>query len=390
MQNGVDWFNEAVIYQIFIDRFNGFKTKVNTPEFLGGDLKGVISKLDYLQDLGINVVWLSPFYKTVSYHGYHITDFKSVDSHFGSKSDFLELINEAKNRGIKIIADFVPNHCSNEHPFFQDALKNKDSKYKDWFIFKKWPSNYLCFLDYKELPKLNLDNRETRDYIIEVANYWLSLGLNGFRIDHVIGPSHDFWKEFRQVIKKKYPNAILIGEVWAQGIINKNFGTLGIKNKFLRKIFGISQEKAQLEYYKELDGVLDFELNNIIVECVKRGGNLLSDERLKSNIKRHFKKTPSNYYMVAFLDNHDMDRFLRHCNGNVEVLVNAFKLLFSLKCPVIIYYGTENCYFNKKPVDGSISYSDLYVREPFDWDKINHEFIESLRNQIKKRKNFTS
>jgi glycosidase len=383
MQNTVDWFNKAVIYHIFIDRFNGCKTNINTLDFLGGNLKGVISKLDYIQNLGINVMWLSPFYKTTHYHGYHITDFKSIDPRFGSKSELLELIYEAKKRGLRIIADFVPNHCSDQHPFFKDALKNKDSKYKDWFIFKKWPNKYLCFLDVKELPKLNLDNRETRNYIIDVADYWLSMGIDGFRIDHAIGPSHDFFREFRRAIKNKYPNAVLIGEVWAEGIKNKYFETIGVKNKILRKIFGISQEKIQLEYYNELDGVLDFELNNIIVECVKRGGNLLSDKRLKYKIKRHFNRIPSDYFMVAFLDNHDMDRFLRHCNGNIQILMDAFKLLFSLNCPVVIYYGTENCFFNNQPVDGSKKYSDLFARKPFDWDNINQEFVESFRNQIK-------
>ena len=153
MQNTVDWFNKAVIYHIFIDRFNGCKTNINTLDFLGGNLKGVISKLDYIQNLGINVMWLSPFYKTTHYHGYHITDFKSIDPRFGSKSELLELIYEAKKRGLRIIADFVPNHCSDQHPFFKDALKNKDSKYKDWFIFKKWPNKYLCFL-WTRMPSL--------------------------------------------------------------------------------------------------------------------------------------------------------------------------------------------------------------------------------------------
>jgi len=386
MQHSIDWFRNAIVYQVFIDRFYGFEQTENSPNFLGGNLKSVTAKLDYLQSLGTNVIWLSPFYETNKYHGYHITDFKKVDPHFGTKEDLLSLINEAKNRGIKVIADFVPNHCSNQHPFFQDALKKKQSTYSDWFIFKKWPDEYLCFLDYKELPKLNLENRETRNYIINVADYWLSFGLDGFRIDHVIGPSHDFWKEFRQTIKNKHPNAVLIGEAWIKGIRNKQFKTIGIKNKFIRKIFGISQEKIQLEYYKELDGVLDFELNNILVDCVKRECDILSDKKLESKIKKHFQKVPSNYLMVTFLDNHDMDRFLRHCKGNVEILLNAFELLLSLNCPVVIYNGTENSVYNKKPLDVSINNSDLLVREPFDWDNINQEFINGLRNLIIKYK----
>jgi len=385
MQNSVDWFRKSVIYQVFIDRFNGFDKPENKHSFLGGNIKGIISKLDYFQNLGINVIWISPFYKTTQYHGYHITDFESVDPRFGTDSDLKYLVNKANDKGIKLIADFVPNHCSNQHPFFQDAIKNKNSKYSDWFIFKRWPDEYLCFLDYKELPKINLDNKNARNYMIGIANHWLSIGIGGFRIDHVIGPSHDFWREFRHTIKETHPNAVLIGEVWIDGIKRKNFDTIGIKNKFIRKIVGLSQEKTQLEYYHELDGVLDFALNHILVEHVKQGSNLLSDKNLKAKIKKHFKKTPSDYFMVTFLDNHDMDRFLKHCKGNIDILLDAFKLLFSFNYPVVIYNGTENCSYNEEPVDSSVNNSDLFVREPFDWSNINQDFFNNLRNEIEKR-----
>ena len=362
-----DWINNAVIYQVFIDRFDGFDQTENSPNFLGGDLKGIITKLDYLQNLGINVIWLSPFYGTDKYHGYSITDFKKVDSHFGSTKNLIRLINEAKKREIKVIADFVPNHCSIQHPFFQDAVKSRSSKYFNWFVFKKWPNEYLSFLDFKELPKLNLENKDTQDYIIEIADFWLSFGIDGFRIDHAIGPSHSFWKEFRQRIKSKYPKAVLIGEAWVMGIKNKHFKTLGIKKKIIRKIFGISQEKIQLEYYGEFDGVLDFSLNNLLVNSIKKDNAILTNKELEDKIRKHFKRIPDDYTMVTFLDNHDMDRFLRHCNGNIQTLLNAFELLFSLDYPVVIYNGTENCVFNKSPVNVSLENSDLQVREPIDW-----------------------
>ena len=203
----VEWFRNSVIYQIFIDRFAGFQSTEHweQPVFIGGNLKGIIDKLPYLMDLGVNTLWISPFYQTSAYHGYHITDFYKVDPHFGTIEDVKELINAVHQNQMHILADFVPNHCSSNHPFFKDAQKNENSQYKDWFCFTKWPKEYLCFLSVKELPKLNLENPATRDHIVNAANYWLSLGFDGFRLDHVIGPSHTFWKYFQSEIKKGYP-----------------------------------------------------------------------------------------------------------------------------------------------------------------------------------------
>lgn len=380
----MDWMKQAVIYQIFIDRFYGCNTMTNLPEFLGGNLNGITKKLDYLSNMGINVIWLSPFYQTTQYHGYHITDYKKVDSHFGTLKDLKRLVFEANSRGIRVIADFVPNHCSDQHPFFQDAQNNRSGKYADWFTFEKWPDDYSTFMDYKDLPKLNFENREVRDYIIGMADYWLSLGLDGFRIDYAIGIPHSFWKEFRKVIKTKYPKKVLIGEVWCENLDKKQFKTVNIKNKRRRKIFGISQQKLQLEYYNELDGVLDFALNKMLTESVKEGEDLLANDKLRSRIQEHFRKVPSDYLMVTFLDNHDMDRFLRHCKGDITILLDAFELLLSLDYPVVIYNGTENCTYNERPVDPSVGLSDLTVRAPFDWDNINQEFSDGLRNLIVK------
>jgi cyclomaltodextrinase len=207
-----DWFHNAILYQVLIDRFAGVASQDRLrPEFLGGNLRAIAAKLPYLEELGINTLWLSPFCKTSAYHGYHVTDFLTVEPRFGTLEDLRALIACAHGTGMRIIADFVPNHCSHKHPFFQEARKDRQSRYFNWFIFPKWPDDYLCFLDVQELPKLNLDYPETRDHIVGAARYWLSLGLDGFRLDHVIGPKHAFWRYFRGEIKKDYPAAVLIG-----------------------------------------------------------------------------------------------------------------------------------------------------------------------------------
>ena len=117
-----DWFKHAIIYHILIDRFsNTLPLLSDKPVFLGGTIRGIIEKIPYLKDLGIDTIWISPFYKTSAYHGYHITDFFQVDTHFGTKKDLITLIESIHQNNMHIIADFVPNHCSRHHPFFQEA-----------------------------------------------------------------------------------------------------------------------------------------------------------------------------------------------------------------------------------------------------------------------------
>ncbi len=128
--SNLDWMKQGAIYHIFIDRFAGFHDTKNwdSPVFLGGTIKGIIDKLPYLRDLGITTLWISPFYTTSAYHGYHITDFYQVDPHFGTQDDIKELIRESHDSNLHIIADFVPNHCSKEHPFFKEAQHDKNSQ----------------------------------------------------------------------------------------------------------------------------------------------------------------------------------------------------------------------------------------------------------------------
>ena len=133
--SGADWFKHAIIYHILIDRFAGFPSTENwdKPIFLGGNIKGIQNKLEYLKNLGVNTIWISPFNKTSAYHGYHITDFNEIDPHFGTTEDLKDLIHSVHEHKMHIIADFVPNHCSKEHPFFKEAQSNK-KKEKGFFF----------------------------------------------------------------------------------------------------------------------------------------------------------------------------------------------------------------------------------------------------------------
>jgi cyclomaltodextrinase len=380
------WFKKAIVYHILIDRFAGFKSgDWNKSEFLGGNLKGITEKLGYLKDLGINTLWLSPFFKTSAYHGYHVVDFMKVEPNFGKIEDLKELIKKANDIGIRIIADFVPNHCSKHHPFFLEAQNNKNSQYFKWFIFNKWPNDYLCFLDVKELPKLNLDYPETRDHIVNAAKYWLSMGIDGFRLDHVMGPKHSFWKYFTKEIKATFPRAVLIGEAWLEGVRFKHLKTIQIKKKFVRWLLGVSQDSVQKEYYGELDGVLDFRFLELVKIHIARSRGSGHSEILGPALNRHFAGYPKDYFLATFLDNHDMNRFLFECNNDIEKLKAAATVQFQLEQPVIIYYGTEAGMTHNKPVVVNKPLSDLEARQPMIWQNPNLEVFNFYRELIKTR-----
>lgn len=384
--NDFSWFKDSVIYQILIDRFAGFKKTENwdKPQFLGGNLRGITEKLSYLKELGINTIWISPFYKCSEYHGYHITNFFEVDKHFGTLDDLKELIDSTHKMNIKLIADFVANHCSSIHPFFIDAQRNKNSKYKDWFYFKKWPDEYLCFLRIRQLPKINLKNADARNHIIDAAKYWLSLGFDGFRLDHVIGPSHKFWKDFRKEIKALYPDAVLIGEAWMMGIKFDELKTIKVKNKYLKWLLGSNPDSLLKEYYKELDGVLDFKFQEDIKNYVAY--EKLSKNMFFKNIKNHFSKYPKDYFLPTFLDNHDMNRFLFDCNNNKNKLLRAAEIQFSTNQPVIIYYGTETGMTQEKSIWDIRHHGDLQARMPMNWGKIDMDLYNFYKHLISKNK----
>jgi len=382
---GTEWFTDAIVYHILIDRFAGFPSKNNweKPLFLGGTLKGIISKLPYLQNLGVTTLWISPFYKTSAYHGYHITDFFQVDPHFGTLSDLKELINTCHEQDLHIIADFVPNHCSKEHPFFKEAQHDKDSPYSNWFYFTHWPDDYLSFLSIREIPKLNLDNPPTREHITQAAKYWLSLGFDGYRLDHVIGPSHVFWKYFRQGIREDYPNAVLIGEAWMMGIRRHELQTLRVRRKFFKWLSGASSESLFHEYVGELDGVLDFRVQELIKKYVAE--SKLTKDALMKALHHHYEHFPEQYLLPTFLDNHDIDRFLFLCRNDVNKLKEAAAIQFSLPQPPIIYYGTEIGMTQTKSLWDFPFNGDLQARQPMDWTAQNDELLQFYKQLIQKK-----
>jgi glycosidase len=395
------------IYHIFVDRFStGNEEKDNelslkhtvkelddySQSFLGGNLKGIIKRFDYIKNLGVEAIWISPFYRTSAYHGYHITDFFSIDERFGNNEDLKEIVKIAHENNIKIILDFIPNHCSNKHPLFLDSQKNPKSKYRDWFVYKKWPNKYLCFLDFSELPKLNLYNKDCHQYILETAKHWIKeFDIDGYRIDHAIGPPTFFWKELKKETQKIKKDFILIPEIWFSGIKwrhLKTFYFLHKKNKkinltLLLKIICSSNVKKQDIVYDYLtpyfDAIFDFTLSEFLR---KNHQNQKKVQNFSKGRKNLFNDKDS----YVFLDNHDMPRFSFLCNNKKEQYKEGARLLFSLKKPVVIYYGNEIALEQKNHLDQK-NHQDKEFRRFMKWE-INgkeKEILDFMKKELEKK-----
>ena len=364
-----------MIYHILIDRFDGgWKTPPqNTNGFLGGTIKGITERLDYIQSLGATAIWVSPFLKTESYHGYHITDFEEVEPRFGTWDDLRTLIAEVHNRGMKIIADFVPNHCYVTHPFFKEAAADSRSPYRKWFFFKgKGSTEYKSFLSYTILPKFNLKHRPAARYMFGIAENLIKMGIDGLRVDHALGVPMPFLKELCDRVHKINPQATVVGEIWQFNITRKFFNILYFRNVFYRiyyYLFGIKQESLQLSYRNILDSVLDFEFRNIMLEEIESGRGIEGNRILEKKLEKHFARyRKCGLTPMLFLDNHDTDRILFRCGHDKKLLEQAIQTMKNCGQPYIMYYGTEQFMANRTTIVCPEAYADLRVREAMSWE----------------------
>lgn len=230
----VPWMREAVFYQIFVDRFRRGDFKKDNryinlswgeapkqDSFAGGDLKGIIEKLDYIKGLNANAIYLTPVFKSKSNHKYDISDYFAIDEHFGSESDFRTLVNSAHEKGMRIVLDAVFNHASEDLKQFQDVIKHgKSSEYYDWFIIDgdkidRENVNYEVFAHCSYMPKFNTSNPAVRDFLLSVACFWTKeYNIDGWRLDVSDEISHDFWRSFRKAVREINPECVIIGENW--------------------------------------------------------------------------------------------------------------------------------------------------------------------------------
>lgn len=360
-----EWLRDAVIYQVFVDRFatTGGRPFAQPPTpagFYGGTLRGVLERLDHIEALGATCIWLSPIFPSPSHHGYDATDLTSVEPRLGTLDDLRALVEAAHARGMRVILDFAANHVSSGHPAFQAAVADPDAPEVRWFTFTRWPDQYLSFFGVLDHPQLDADDPGAQAHLIEAASLWLGLGVDGFRCDYANGPSHAFWSAFRAATRDVRADSVTIGEV-------------------------VETPALQRTYVGRLDGCLDFVLMQALRRCFASGE--ITPAEFDSFVRRHLAFMGDDLVLPSFLDNHDMNRFLWVVRGDVRRLRLAALCQFTLPHPPIIYYGTEVGLSQARDVrDAEGNGHPEESRLPMSWDGVDDGLLAFYRELVAMRR----
>lgn len=339
------WWNDAVFYEVFV---RSFKDSNGDGK---GDFKGLMEKLDYLNDgnpathndLGITAIWLMPVQESPSYHGYDVTDYRTIEQDYGTNADFLKFMDEAHKRGIKVIIDYVMNHTSTQHPWFISST-NPNSDKRSWYVWQNtnpgttapwngsqavWHSNngsYYYGIFWSGMPDLNYNTPAVKTEMFNIAKFWLQdMKVDGFRLDAVkyifesgntledTPQTIQFWKDFRTYYKSVKPDAFAVGEAWT------------------------STDKVK-PYVNDggLDYCFEFDLANTIISAANNG----NASALKTQVDKVMGAYPYLQF-GTFLSNHDMDRVMSQLFFSVPKAKVAANLLLTLPGVPYIYYGEE-------------------------------------------------
>ncbi|OMF21329.1 alpha-glycosidase [Paenibacillus sp. FSL H8-0548] len=349
------WAKDAIFYQIIPDRFaNGdlnndpesIKTWGEAPsgeDHFGGDLQGIMDNLNHLTDLGINAIYLTPVFTAPSNHKYDTIDYKHIDPHFGDAELLKKLVSACHELKIRVILDAVFNHTSEQFPPFQDVLKKGEgSKYKDWFHLKGLPvevkdgmANYATFGFYGNMPKLNTANPEVKQYLLDIAVYWIKeADIDGWRLDVANEIDHAFWHEFRAAVKAAKPDAFIIGEVWGNS---------------LNWLHG-----------DEFDSAMNYPVTDRILNFFSSSEGAASD--FADEINRLLMRYPqqTNEALFNLLSSHDTPRAATRLDGNTLRLKLAVVFMLTYMGIPCIYYGDEI------GMDGG---DDPDCRKCMEWDR---------------------
>lgn len=321
-----DFAKGNIIYHVFVDRFNradGVKTKrkyrlhesfSESPEvvsadgkyyaddFFGGNFNGIREKLDYLEELGVGIIYLSPIFKAYSNHRYDTGDYLKVDELLGTEDDFKRLLDAAHEKGMKIILDGVFNHSGADSLYFNKfgtynslgAYQSKSSPYYDWYYFKKFPDEYACWWGCDNVPDLNKSNKDYRALVFGkngVVEKWQKLGADGWRLDVVDELPIDFVNLLIKKIKSVNKDALVIGEVWEDASTKVSYGELR------PYLLG-----------DQLDGTMNYPFMNAIIAYVRDGDEKFFKETVQSILENYPKETV--YCLMNSLGTHDTVRII--------------------------------------------------------------------------------
>ena len=379
-----DWYDVSGLTKSSYHAPNeeGYQPDYNS--FYGGDIEGIHQKLDYLEDLGITIIYFNPIFEAKSNHKYDAVDYMKLDPHFGTEEDFKKFVDEAHRRGIRIILDCAFNHTGETFWTFQEGMKNgPNSKYYDWYEWKKWPipdpaktenfkpsDYYECWWGYGEMPNLNYDldeinpsensikdislanpNWEVVNYILDVSEYWISdMDLDGFRLDVPNEVPFWFWRLFREKVKSIKPDAYLVGELWSNAVdwVNDDYFD------------------AVMNYAYFKDPVMRF-FNT------RQCGAKDFDRDLKQGLLSY--PVQATQVMMNLIDSHDTFRYLESCDGDISRLEMA--VLFQMT-----YVGTPHIWYGDEV--GMMGAHDPDCRRPFDWKYTESPEKIALRDHYKK------
>lgn len=371
------WFKKAVVYNIFPDSFVGEKSGSPTQpkevilengkvcrSRLGGTLKEVIKNLDYIQALGVNCIYFNPIFAAGEYHKYDTIDYYHIDPCLGTNEEFKHLVEEIHKREMKIIIDGVFNHCSWKFSAFEDVMdKGEKSKYIDWFYDLKFPvrrpqsekekPGYACFAYEPKMPKLNTSNEEVQKYFANVGTYWIrEYEIDGWRLDVANEIDRNFWRKFREAVKKENKEAILIGEVWENA------------ESWLRgDIF---------------DSTMNYEFRRICRDhIIGDNKNALTAAKQLEQMRLRY---PTNLVngQLNLLDSHDVPRFLSLCRGDLRKWKLACILLMLFPGVPSLFYGDEQAICGMKENE---------YRNPMVWSQ-NTQLCGFVQKIIEIRKEF--
>ncbi|MNJ47487.1 Neopullulanase [compost metagenome] len=289
---------------------------------MGGDLKGIIQRLDYLSDLGINALYLNPIFTATSNHKYDTVNYFEIDPSFGQLSDLKELVDKCHERDIKVILDLVINHCGFYHPYFQDVVENGEtSKYSEWFYINQYPierseEDYDSVGYYQWMPKLRTSNPEVQQYIYDIVTFWQKeTGIDGWRIDVADEVEISFLRELKSYVKKLNPNAIIIAEIW--------------------------DDAKRLMMSGGVDSVMNYDLRNILFDFVLDKSITLKQfhERLVRLTHRY--SLAELHQMFNLLGCHDTERIITRCEQDTLKFLKLMAIQYVYPGNPTIYYGDE-------------------------------------------------
>ena len=402
------WFKGGIMYQIFPDRFfksgeilvekgkwlhrdwhetpefrPNEKGKILNNDFFGGNFRGILKKLDYLQSLHVTVIYLNPIFRAFSNHRYDTGDYMQLDPMLGSEEDFSALVSECGKRGIRLILDGVFNHTGDDSRYFNKygtydeigAYQSKDSKYYSWYNFRHFPDKYDSWWGIDVLPAVNENFPSYIDFITGengVLRRWMKYPLGGFRLDVADELPDEFIAKIRSAVKSANGDAVVIGEVWEDASNKIAYST---RRKYFQG--------------EELDSVMNYPLKDAIINFVVSGNTSLL-RRTVGMLLDHYPKCVLDSLM-NILGTHDTVRVLTALGGvcaynkeemavlklsaeqravATERLKIAAILLYTFFGVPCIYYGDEI---------GMEGYSDPFCRKPFAWDLIDEDILSHYR-----------